>query len=140
MYTSMIGYRPLQPNITLQRIEREFSHQGTFCLSWDEVKLLIQRCTDIFRQEEMVLKLRAPIKGDLTRMWSLASISLLTVYGDIHGQYYDLMRLFGTYKCPVEEDWQDENDLPPEMERIHGDIDCNDYLFLGDFVDRGHHR
>lgn len=62
----------------------------------------------------MVLKLRAPIK----------------IYGDIHGQYYDLMRMFQLYKCPVEED------LGEKLNAI-GDIDSNDYLFLGDYVDRG---
>lgn len=60
------------------------------------------------------------------------------MYGDIHGQFYDLMRLFGSYKCPVDEDWREENDVPPDVE-IQGDIDSMDYLFLGDFVDRGTH-
>merc|ERR1719494_1783188 len=55
----------------------------------------------------MVMKLRAPIK----------------VYGDIHGQYSDLMRLFGRYKSPTDTDG--------------GDIESMDYLFLGDYVDRG---
>lgn len=48
------------------------------------------------------------------------------------------MRLFGSYKSPVNEDWKDENDVPPDVE-IDGDIDSIDYLFIGDFVDRGTH-
>ena len=53
----------------------------------------------------MVLKVDAPVK----------------VFGDIHGQYQDLMRFFDLWGTP------DEN----------GDIECYDYLFLGDYVDRG---
>lgn len=113
--------RLLRPNITPQALDAEFNPQSPFCINKEDVLLLLNRCTAIFKQETTVLQLRAPIK----------------VYGDIHGQYYDLMRLFGTYKSPVEEDWPDDNDLPSDVGRIDGDIDSNDYLFLGDFVDRG---
>merc|ERR1719247_1609524 len=78
-----------------------------FVLHANEVAQLADHCMQQLQQEEMLLRLRAPIK----------------VYGDIHGQYLDLMRLFARYKAPAD----DEN----------GDIDSMDYLFLGDFVDRG---
>jgi len=44
------------------------------------------------------------------------------VFGDIHGQLYDLLALFDAYGSP--------ND-------VMGDIDDISYVFLGDFVDRG---
>uniref|UniRef100_A0A7S2VL61 Serine/threonine-protein phosphatase n=1 Tax=Zooxanthella nutricula TaxID=1333877 RepID=A0A7S2VL61_9DINO len=78
-----------------------------FLLHAAEVAQLCDQALEVFRSQDMVLRLRAPIK----------------VYGDIHGQYLDLMRLFARYKAPTDGDG--------------GDIDSMDYLFLGDFVDRG---
>lgn len=71
------------------------------CLSPDEVKQLCQKATEIFVKEPNVLNLSAPI----------------TICGDIHGQFYDLMELFKI------------GGTPPETK----------YLFLGDYVDRGFH-
>jgi hypothetical protein len=52
-----------------------------------------------------VLHLNAPVK----------------IFGDLHGQFGDLMRLFSEYGSPS----------------TAGDIAYIDYLFLGDYVDRG---
>lgn len=78
-----------------------------FLLTAAEVSRLCDMTLEVLKSQEMILRLRAPIK----------------VYGDIHGQYLDLMRLFARYKAPSDGE--------------NGDIDSMDYLFLGDFVDRG---
>lgn len=112
----------LRPNVTPARMDREFNPNGVFCLSWEEMSQLCLATLALIKAEPMVLQLRSPIK----------------VYGDVHGQFYDLMRLFGSYKCPVEEDWRDDHEVPADIDVV-GDIDTVDYLFLGDFVDRGTH-
>ncbi|KAF9669387.1 hypothetical protein SADUNF_Sadunf14G0102500 [Salix dunnii] len=78
-----------------------------FFLDSYEVGELCYAAEQIFMQEPTVLQLRAPIK----------------VFGDLHGQFGDLMRLFDEYGFPS----------------TAGDITYIDYLFLGDYVDRGQH-
>ncbi|KAL8143116.1 hypothetical protein V2J09_016148 [Rumex salicifolius] len=78
-----------------------------FFLDSYEVGELCHAAEQIFMNESTVLQLRAPIK----------------VFGDLHGQFGDLMRLFDEYGFPS----------------TAGDITYIDYLFLGDFVDRGQH-
>ncbi|EDO08174.1 putative Serine/threonine-protein phosphatase PP1-alpha catalytic subunit [Babesia bovis T2Bo] len=71
----------------------------TVQLSEDEIKGLCMKSREIFLSESVLLELEAPIK----------------ICGDIHGQYYDLLRLF------------EYGGFPP----------ASNYLFLGDYVDRG---
>jgi serine/threonine-protein phosphatase PP1 catalytic subunit len=73
---------------------------GTMCnLPENDIKALIQKTKDIVVKQPVFLELEAP----------------LIILGDIHGQYYDLLRLF------------EYGGYPPKA----------NYLFLGDYVDRG---
>jgi serine/threonine-protein phosphatase PP1 catalytic subunit len=68
-------------------------------LTLEEIKWLCNKSKDIFMSQPVLLELSAPIK----------------ICGDVHGQYYDLLRLF------------EYGGVPP----------TSNYLFLGDYVDRG---
>nr|ABV91338.1 kelch repeat-containing protein /serine/threonine phosphoesterase family protein [Arabidopsis thaliana] len=78
-----------------------------FFLDCNEIADLCDSAERIFSSEPTVLQLKAPIK----------------IFGDLHGQFGDLMRLFDEYGPPS----------------TAGDISYIDYLFLGDYVDRGQH-
>lgn len=60
---------------------------------------IIRTVKNIFMSQPMLVEVQAPLK----------------VCGDVHGQYYDMLRLF------------EYGGFPPE----------SNYLFLGDYVDRG---
>ena len=68
-------------------------------LSEEDLKYLCTKSREIFLSQPNLLELEAPIK----------------ICGDVHGQYYDLLRIF------------EYGGFPPEA----------NYLFLGDYVDRG---
>eukprot|EP01017_Pseudomicrothorax_dubius_P035535 TRINITY_DN4990_c0_g1_i1.p1 TRINITY_DN4990_c0_g1~~TRINITY_DN4990_c0_g1_i1.p1 ORF type:complete len:491 (-),score=141.73 TRINITY_DN4990_c0_g1_i1:204-1676(-) len=78
-------------------IKDHLSKEGR--LSKVDLIRLINDAVKIFRSEGNVVQLQDP----------------LTVVGDIHGQYYDLVKIM----------------------EIGGNADTTKYLFLGDFVDRG---
>jgi protein phosphatase len=74
----------------------------------ESILLLIKECEDILKQEPNIIRMRAPVK----------------IFGSLNGQYIDLLRSFESYGEPSEK-------------LGDGDIESFDYLFLGDFVDRG---
>jgi serine/threonine-protein phosphatase PP1 catalytic subunit len=80
-------------------------------LAEHEIRYLCNKSREIFINQPILLELEAPIK--ICGM--LACFIVFTFSGDIHGQYYDLLRLF------------EYGGFPPE----------SNYLFLGDYVDRG---
>ena len=85
-------------------LERLLSVRGnkpgkTVDLKEEEIKMLIDKSLIIIKEQKMLVELEAPLR----------------VCGDIHGQYYDLLRIFEHCGYP-------------------GD---NNFLFLGDYVDRG---
>uniref|UniRef100_F1LG68 Serine/threonine-protein phosphatase n=1 Tax=Ascaris suum TaxID=6253 RepID=F1LG68_ASCSU len=69
------------------------------CIPEQEVKALCAKAREILLQEGNVQVVDSPV----------------TICGDIHGQFYDLMELF----------------------KVGGEVPDTNYLFLGDFVDRG---
>jgi diadenosine tetraphosphatase ApaH/serine/threonine PP2A family protein phosphatase len=105
---------PLQ-NIFINHLLRpsEWNAQANtrFGFRREHIIALTEECENIVKNQPIVLRLRAPIK----------------IFGDIHGQYADLMRFFDLYGSPN------------ENKKEGGDLEGFDYLFLGDFVDRGSH-
>lgn len=80
-------------------IMEHYRHQGK--LSQSQVLTIITMVTKVFQEEPNVLQVSSPV----------------TVCGDVHGQFYDLLKLF----------------------EIAGDPKDVSFLFLGDYVDRGYY-
>eukprot|EP01006_Ploeotia_vitrea_P062654 TRINITY_DN84186_c0_g1_i1.p1 TRINITY_DN84186_c0_g1~~TRINITY_DN84186_c0_g1_i1.p1 ORF type:complete len:408 (+),score=25.44 TRINITY_DN84186_c0_g1_i1:35-1258(+) len=94
-----------EPKVRAQRIvDQLLAHKDTrpskqVKLAEADITFLLNSCHEIFMSQPMLLELKAP----------------LSVVGDIHGQYPDLLRILT------------HAGFPPHT----------NYLFLGDYVDRG---
>lgn len=75
----------------------------------DKICLLAKACQRQLSSYPSLVRVRAPAK----------------VFGDIHGQFRDLLLLFGLFGKPF---------------HCGGDIQTTSYVFNGDFVDRGEHQ
>ncbi|KAF5381810.1 hypothetical protein D9615_005581 [Tricholomella constricta] len=78
-------------------LKEHFFREGR--LTEQQALYILERVTEILTREPNLVDVKSPV----------------TICGDIHGQYYDLMKLF----------------------EVGGSIEENNYLFLGDYVDRG---
>eukprot|EP00055_Hartaetosiga_balthica_P018654 m.135032 g.135032 ORF g.135032 m.135032 type:complete len:307 (-) comp9816_c0_seq1:387-1307(-) len=70
-------------------------------LAEDEIRVLCEKAREVLAEEGNVKEVACPV----------------TVCGDVHGQFYDLIELF----------------------KIGGDVPHTNYLFMGDYVDRGYY-
>ena len=94
--------------INLLLIPKEYALDYRFNMKKELIIKLCEEVQKILQNESSLLKVRSPIK----------------IFGNLHGQFGDLMKLFDNFGCPSDAVFD-------------GDIDSIDYLFLGDYVDRG---
>jgi len=94
----------LNPSEWIKKSDQEMSK---FKFKPELIYQLTKDCIEIVKNQPMVLRISTPVK----------------VFGDVHGQYIDLMTFFYKWGEP--------------KEGQNGDIIAIDYLFLGDYVDRG---
>ena len=76
----------------------------------EEILNLIEEVKPLIEKDQSLIRIRSPCK----------------IFGNLYGIYNDLMRFFESYGNP-----SDDNQM--------GDINVMQYIFLGDFCDRGYH-
>ncbi|KAH8827624.1 Metallo-dependent phosphatase-like protein [Flagelloscypha sp. PMI_526] len=93
LLTDLYGTRLPNPDF----LKRHFFQEGR--LTETQALFILEKATEVLQQEPNVVEVRSPV----------------TICGDIHGQYYDLMKIF----------------------EVGGPPKDTTYLWLGDYVDRG---
>jgi len=86
---------------TIDHMISKLSEDVENTISEDQIEQLCAKAAEIFSAEPNCVPVLAPV----------------TVVGDVHGQYFDLIELF----------------------KIAGDVPDTNFLFLGDYVDRGYY-
>jgi protein phosphatase len=81
---------------------------NNFPFSQEEIESLLNETLKVIVKESTLVKIKSPAK----------------IFGNLFGQYVDLMRIFESYGHP-----SDDNSM--------GDVHLFHYVFLGDYVDRG---
>ncbi|KAI4844795.1 Metallo-dependent phosphatase, partial [Aureobasidium sp. EXF-8845] len=80
-----------------------------------QVRELCYKARELLIEEGNVVTVNAPVTVCLVPLSYSPNADNLQICGDIHGQFHDLMELF----------------------RVGGPVPDTNYLFMGDFVDRG---
>lgn len=97
--------KELNPEYYINKLNSIFKNSNynsnKFLFNEKEINNLIYKAKDVFMTQPCFIEIESPVN----------------IYGDIHGQYIDLLRIFSHIK--IEENVK--------------------YLFLGDYVDRGKH-
>ena len=107
-------------NVISRLLEVKNSRPGkNVNLTEQEVRSICHKAREVFMSQQVLLELEAPIK----------------ICGDIHGQYYDLLRLFEFVTFPSSPLYYFNASLCTC--RYGGFPPDSNYLFLGDYVDRG---
>lgn len=84
-------------------------YDNSFPLDHQTMITILDKVTQVLRTGTPLLRLRPPVK----------------IFGSIHGQFGDLLRLFEEFGSPVDTQYG------------ASDLEGLDYLFLGNYVDRG---